>query len=106
MTADLKALCLSSKACRALATPRLYLQIVVPLWSKKDVFKLIQCFTQGAAKFLRYTKSLTLQDLQENYIVGDEIPARERDLLAPLILSLFSEHKISTFRLVTIYQSA
>jgi len=61
---------------------------------------MVQCFTRGAGLRLCHTRSLTFED--DRPPTGVERPSAppitERDLLANMILQMFSDHDLVTLR--------
>jgi hypothetical protein len=62
LKADLKSLCLTSKAFRAIATPRLYAKIIINLVNADEVRRYLRSMVVGGSVHLKATRSLTLID--------------------------------------------
>ncbi|XPS98200.1 hypothetical protein M3J09_007411 [Ascochyta lentis] len=56
---DLRALCLTSKACHERAIPRLFRQITIPLWHSSALL-FYQQFQPGDKDYLKHTRKLTV----------------------------------------------
>lgn len=64
--ADLKALCVTSKACHQVALPRLYYHVDLVTWDSGHLRlkRFVRCMSKGAGNHLRYTRSLKFQNTQ------------------------------------------
>jgi len=81
---DLKALCLTSKSLRVLATPYLYDTILVPLWDTPKMEAFYRSVGCGAGVHLRNTRTLVFEDEQppeEAFPNPYNLPAANRYML-------------------------
>jgi hypothetical protein len=58
-SAQLQALCLTSKVCSKIATPRLYENITLSVLNDKELVRFEDCLNSGALRNLDATRSLT-----------------------------------------------
>ncbi|KAF1840656.1 uncharacterized protein K460DRAFT_410072 [Cucurbitaria berberidis CBS 394.84] len=112
---DLKALCLTSKALRFHAIPRLYERIDIRLWSSHDTDRFLQCDVAWAGNHLRHTRELVVEDeriteeiesvhtgpikLPQSYPHSEEkqYPPEDRDDFLYEILQMFPDHVLHRF---------
>lgn len=118
LKSDLKALCLTSKAFRALALPRLYHSVVLETWSneQKGLKRFVKSVAAGAGPHLRFTRSLAIEDIRPpaeprpqvvcplNFDASDlEASAADHDMdkvwnYLSLVLEMFRPNTLRTLR--------
>ncbi|KAH7076042.1 hypothetical protein FB567DRAFT_452372, partial [Paraphoma chrysanthemicola] len=64
LQSDIKSLCLVSRTLNALATPRLYDAVKIPLWDEKAVATFLRSVGTGAGRHLNRTRHLILESEQ------------------------------------------
>ncbi|KAF2463216.1 uncharacterized protein BDR25DRAFT_347422 [Lindgomyces ingoldianus] len=110
---DLKALCLTSKAWRSVATPRLYLNIELYIHDRDDISRFMRCIGAGASLHLKAIRRLTFIDEEgppESILVrkgerirgGHHFSTSERNTSAFLILQMIPRNVLHTFRHLSI----
>ncbi|KAF2833071.1 hypothetical protein CC86DRAFT_399721 [Ophiobolus disseminans] len=116
--ADLKELCVTSKACRNLALPRLYHYVNLITWDSDQsrLKRFVRCMSKGAGLHLQHTRIWTLQNTMppsepQCQLTGrlefkQDVSSKTKDGPAPaetvdsfvlVLLEMFPEHRLRQF---------
>jgi hypothetical protein len=110
-SAQLQALCLTSKVCSKIATPRLYENITLSVLNDKELVRFEDCLNSGALRNLDATRSLTFvssrlpepQEVQvgeRTYIPPNVHVLRMEQLSTRHLLEKFPTNRLRSFRYV------